>query len=35
MAQLLRALVNGQPVANGRIDLYDGRHWVAIDPPDH
>jgi molybdopterin/thiamine biosynthesis adenylyltransferase len=35
MAQLLRALVNGQPVVNGRIDLYDGRHWVAIDPPDH
>ena len=33
MAQLLRALVHGELVRNGRIDLFDGKHWSAIDPP--
>lgn len=33
MAQLLRALVQGEPVRNGRIDLFDGKQWSAIDPP--
>ena len=33
MAQLLRALVQGGPVRNGRVDLFDGKHWSAIDPP--
>ncbi len=33
MAQLLRALVQGEPVRNGRIDLFDGKQWTAIDPP--
>ncbi len=32
MAQLLRALVHGEPVRNGRIDLFDGKDWSAIDP---
>lgn len=35
MAQLLRALLQGEPVKNGRIDLFDGKRWTAIDPPDH
>lgn len=33
MAQLLHALLNQEPVANGRIDLFDGGRWTAIDPP--
>jgi molybdopterin/thiamine biosynthesis adenylyltransferase len=33
MAQLLHALVNHEPVQNGRIDLFDGRRWTAIEPP--
>ena len=33
MAQLLRALLQGEAVMNGRIDLFDGKHWAAIDPP--
>ncbi|MBZ0205369.1 MAG: ThiF family adenylyltransferase [Flavobacteriales bacterium] len=33
MAQLLRALVQGEAVTNGRIDLFDGMQWTAIDPP--
>lgn len=35
MAQLLRALVHGEPVRNGRIDLFDGKQWSAIDPPNN
>jgi len=35
MAQLLRALLHKEPVVNGRIDLFDGRAWTAIDPPAH
>jgi len=35
MAQLLRAVRQGEPVKNGRIDLFDGKRWTAIDPPDH
>lgn len=35
MAQLLRALVHGEPMRNGRIDLFDGKQWSAIDPPKH
>ena len=34
MAQLLRALVHGEPVRNGCIDLFDGKHWTAIEPHD-
>jgi adenylyltransferase/sulfurtransferase len=34
MAQLLRALLHGEPVRNGRIDLFDGKRWTAIDPPE-
>lgn len=34
MAQLLRALLHGEAVTNGRIDLFDGKHWSAIDPPE-
>lgn len=33
MAQLLRALVHDEPVRNGCIDLFDGKHWTAIEPP--
>ena len=33
MAQLLRALLLKEHVKNGRIDLFDGRRWAAIDPP--
>jgi adenylyltransferase/sulfurtransferase len=33
MAQLLRALLQGETVVNGRIDLFDGKRWAAIDPP--
>ncbi len=33
MAQLLRALLQGEPVRNGQIDLFDGKSWTAIDPP--
>lgn len=33
MAQLLRALLHEEPVVNGRIDLFDGDAWTAIDPP--
>ncbi len=33
MAHLLRALVHGEPVRNGRIDLFDGKQWCAFDPP--
>ena len=33
MAQLLRALLHGESVKNGRIDLFDGKRWTAIDPP--
>ncbi len=35
MAQLLRALLHGEAVRNGGIDLFDGKHWTAIDPPDN
>lgn len=35
MAQLLRALLHGEPVKNGRIDLFDGKRWTAIDPASH
>lgn len=34
MAQLLHALLYGEAVMNGRIDLFDGRSWTAIDPPE-
>lgn len=33
MAQLLHAVLNQEPVANGRIDLFDGKRWSPIDPP--
>lgn len=33
MAQLLRAMAQGEPVSNGRIDLFDGKAWTAIGPP--
>jgi len=33
MAQLVRALLLNEPVKNGRIDLFDGKRWTAIDPP--
>ncbi len=33
MAQLLQALASREPVTNGRIDLFDGHQWTAIDPP--
>ena len=33
MAQLLRALLHGEAVENGRIDLFDGKRWSAILPP--
>lgn len=33
MAQLLRALLHKEPVVNGRIELFDGQAWSAIDPP--
>lgn len=35
MAQLLRALLQREPAKNGRIDLYDGKRWTMIDPPEH
>ncbi|MEO5584403.1 MAG: ThiF family adenylyltransferase [Flavobacteriales bacterium] len=35
MAQLLRALLHGEPVKNGGIDLFDGKRWTAIDPAGH
>jgi molybdopterin/thiamine biosynthesis adenylyltransferase len=34
MAQLLRALLQHESVKNGRIDLFDGKRWTAIDPPE-
>ncbi len=34
MAQLLHALLQNEPVKNGRIDLFDGKRWTAIDPPE-
>ena len=34
MAQLLRALILGETVMNGRIDLFDGKRWTPIDPPE-
>lgn len=33
MAGHLRVLLDGTPVANGRIDQYDGRRWSTIEPP--
>lgn len=33
MAGHLRALLNGAPVVNGRIDQYDGRQWITVEPP--
>lgn len=33
MAQLLHAVLHKEPVPNGRIDLFDGKRWSAIDPP--
>lgn len=35
MARMLRALLHGDAVRNGRIDLFDGRQWTAFDPPLH
>ncbi len=35
MAGQLKALVGGAPVANGRIELFDGAQWMMIDAPVH
>lgn len=34
MAQLLRAVLHGEPVKNGLVDLFDGRRWSGVEPPD-
>lgn len=33
MTQLLHALLHGEPVKNGGIDLFNGKRWTAIEPP--